>query len=227
VYSPFQKNGYDALKILLVDDHVLFRAGMRHLLRQLHEALELDESSNHAEALSRLALKSYDLVLLDLGLPDLAGLAALDSLRLTAANTPIVVISADEDARLVRAAIEHGAMGFIPKSSTPELLIHALGLVLARGVYLPQALLDNPPAGKNPNRPQDGAQPPPLAGLTSRQMEVLRGIILGKSNKIIAQELNLSDATVKAHLTLTFRALGVSSRTEAIYVAAKLGLRLA
>jgi len=215
------------VNILLVDDHVLFRAGMRHLLRQLNDTLALDEASNHAEALSRLAVKNYDLVLLDLGLPDIGGLAALDSLRLAATNSPVVVISADEDAPLVHAAIEHGAMGFIPKSSTPELLIHALGLVLARGIYLPQALLDKPPAGKTSIQPHDGTPPSPLAGLTSRQMEVLRGIISGKSNKAIAQELNLSDATVKAHLTLTFRSLGVSSRTEAIYAAAKLGLRLA
>ncbi|MCX7153415.1 MAG: response regulator transcription factor [Proteobacteria bacterium] len=202
------------MNILLVDDHVLFRAGMRHLLRQLNDTLELDEASNHAEALSRLAVKNYDLVLLDLGLPDIGGLAALDSLRLAATNSPIVVISADEDAPLVHAAIEHGAMGFIPKSSTPELLIHALGLVLARGIYLPQALLDKPPAGKTSTQPHDETPPSPR-------------IISGKSNKAIAQELNLSDATVKAHLTLTFRSLGVSSRTEAIYAAAKLGLRLA
>jgi DNA-binding NarL/FixJ family response regulator len=214
------------LKILLIDDHVLFRAGMRHLLRQLNDALDLDEASNHAEALARLTSKAYDLVMLDMSLPDLSGLAALDSLRTVVPDTPLVVISANEDANFVRKTIEHGAMGFIPKSSTPELLIHALDLVLARGVYLPQALLDKPAPHPDPNQPAAEANAAELAGLSKRQMEVLRGVISGKSNKAIAQDLSLSDATVKAHLTLTFRALGVSSRTEAIYAAAKLGLRL-
>jgi DNA-binding NarL/FixJ family response regulator len=214
------------LKILLIDDHVLFRAGMRHLLRQLNDALDLDEASNHAEALARLTSKTYDLVMLDMSLPDLSGLAALDSLRTVVPDTPLVVISANEDANFVRKTIEHGAMGFIPKSSTPELLIHALDLVLARGVYLPQALLDKPAPHPDPNQPAAEANAAELAGLSKRQMEVLRGVISGKSNKAIAQDLSLSDATVKAHLTLTFRALGVTSRTEAIYAAAKLGLRL-
>jgi DNA-binding NarL/FixJ family response regulator len=214
------------LKILLIDDHVLFRAGMRHLLRQLNDALDLDEASNHAEALARLTSKAYDLVMLDMSLPDLSGLAALDSLRTVVPDTPLVVISANEDANFVRKTIEHGAMGFIPKSSTPELLIHALDLVLARGVYLPQALLDKPAPHPDPNQPAAEANAAELAGLSKRQMEVLRGVISGKSNKAIAQDLSLSDATVKAHLTLTFRALGVTSRTEAIYAAAKLGLRL-
>lgn len=214
------------MNILLVDDHVLFRAGMRYLLRQLNNALELDEASNHAEACTRLAGKTYDLVLLDTGLPDVCGLAALDSLRAIAPATPFVVISANEDAQFVHDTVERGAMGFIPKSSTPELLIHALDLVLAQGVYLPQAVLEGPPSGGESRRQaSDVSRAPPL-GLTKRQMEVLRGVISGKSNKAIAQDLNLSDATVKAHLTLTFRTMGVSSRTEAIYAAAKLGLRL-
>ncbi len=214
------------MNILLVDDHVLFRAGMRYLLRRLNNALELEEASNHAEACARLALKTPDIVLLDTGLPDISGLAALDSLRVLAPATPFVVISANEDVNFVHHTIEHGAMGFIPKSSTPELLIHALDLALAKGVYLPQAVLDGPLARGHSMQPFAKEPQTPLTGLTKRQMEVLRGVISGKSNKAIAQDLKLSDATVKAHLTLTFRAMGVNSRTEAIYAAAKLGLRL-
>ena len=217
------------MKILLVDDHVLFRAGMRYLLRRLDTDLKLVEADNCAEGLQQLAAQSFDLVLLDLTLPDNRGLDALDALRSAVPGTPFVMISGEEDPRVIRAAIEHGAMGFIPKSSTPEVLIQALGLVLAKGVYLPRTVLDLAHAAPATAAGAlgDGAEQAALPGLTQRQMDVLLGIITGKTNKAIAQELNLSDATVKAHLTLTFRALGVNSRTEAIYAAAKLGLRLA
>jgi len=199
---------------------------MRYLLRRLDTELKLDEAGNCAEAAQHLAEQRYDLVLLDLRMPDIGGLDALDVLRDAAPGTPFVIISGEEDPGVVRAAIEHGAMGYIPKSSTPELLIQAIALVLAKGVYLPRNVLDMAQAALAPDLAQTGPDPVMLPGLTQRQMEVLRGVITGKTNKSIAQELNLSDATVKAHLTLTFRALGVSSRTEAIYAAAKLGLRL-
>jgi DNA-binding NarL/FixJ family response regulator len=195
---------------------------MRYLLRRLDSELKLDEAGNCAEALQRLAGASYDLVLLDLSMPDTGGMDALDALRAASPGTPLVIISGEEDPHAIRASIEHGAMGFIPKSSTPELLIQAIALVLAKGVYLPPTVL----AAAHPAPPQAGSDPTLLPGLTQRQMDVLRGVITGKTNKTIAQELDLSDSTVKAHLTLIFRALGVSSRTEAIYAAAKLGLRL-
>lgn len=202
---------------------------MRYLLRRLEGDLRLDEADSCAEGLQRLAAQSYDLVLLDLVLPDNRGLGTLDTLRDAAPGTPFVMISGEEDPHIVRAAIEHGAMGFIPKSSTPEVLIQALALVLAKGVYLPRTVLDiaHTAPSAAANSPKARAEQAALPGLTQRQTDVLLGIITGKTNKAIAQELNLSDATVKAHLTLTFRALGVNSRTEAIYAAAKLGLRLA
>lgn len=225
-YRTCQQAWEEALNILLVDDHVLFRAGMRYLLRRLDTSLKLDEANSCADALALLAARSYDLLLLDLGMPMLGGIDALDALRDAAPGTPCVVISGEEDPGVVRAAIEHGAMGFIPKSSTPEVLIHALELVLAHGVYLPRAVLEAAHATGAHGAGRAGAEQTTLPGLTARQMEVLRGVLTGKTNKTIAQELQLSDATVKAHLTLTFRALGVGSRTEAIYAAAKLGLKL-
>jgi DNA-binding NarL/FixJ family response regulator len=132
-----------------------------------------------------------------------------------------VVLSGEDSAGVVRAAIEGGAMGFIPKSSTPEVLIQALRLVLARGVYLPPAVLDaaaEPPAGTGGEAA--------LRGLTPRQIDVLRCVIQGKSNKVIARDLDVSEGTVKAHLSSVLRAFGARSRTEAVYAAAKLGLKL-
>jgi DNA-binding NarL/FixJ family response regulator len=216
------------MKILLVDDHPLLRGGLQFLLRSLDADLETDEASDAAQALEMLTAGSYDLLLLDLKMPGLNGLDALAALRAAAPGTPLVVLSAQDNPGVVRAAIEGGAMGFIPKSSTPEVLIQALRLVLAHGVYLPPAVLEAVhPADQQAPTARTGADSPLLRGLTARQMEVLHCIIKGKSNKVIARELDLSEGTVKVHLSAVFQALGVHSRTEAVYAAAKLGLRLA
>ncbi len=216
-----------AMNILLVDDHPLLRAGMQFLLRSLDAGLEMDEANNCAQALELVAGRSYDLVLLDLNMPGLNGLDALAALRDAAPGMPLVVISGESDPGVIRAAIEGGAMGFIPKSSTPEVLIQALRLILAHGVYLPPLVLQAASAAATPAPAVSQGASTTLPGLTPRQMEVLHCVIRGKPNKVIARELDLSEGTVKVHLSAVFQALGVHSRTEAVYAAAKLGLRLA
>ena len=217
------------MKILLIDDHPLLRGGMRFLLRSLDIDVQMDEASNASQALELVAAGSYDMVLLDLRMPGLNGLEALAALRTAAPSTPLVVLSAEDDPAVVRATIEAGAMGYIPKSSTPEVLIQALRLVLAEGVYLPPAVLHSaePVSPPRPHSPEKAAGPGPLTSLTPRQMEVLRCVIKGAPNKAIARELAVSEGTVKAHLSAVLQALGASNRTEAVYAAAKLGLRLA
>jgi DNA-binding NarL/FixJ family response regulator len=217
-----------AMKILLVDDHALFREGLKFLLRSLDAALEVDEAGNCSKALEYVTGRDYDLVLLDLKMPGIEGLDALDALREAVSLVPVVVLSGEDNPQIVRSAIERGAMGFIPKSSTPEVMIQALRLVLARGVYLPPAVLD---AGNRVSAPesaaaQTGGGATALPGLTARQMDVLRCVIQGKSNKHIARELEVSEGTVKAHLSSVLRTLDARNRTEAVYAAAKLGLRL-
>jgi DNA-binding NarL/FixJ family response regulator len=216
------------MNILLIDDHALFREGLKFLLRSLDAALEVDEAGDCAKALEHAAARSYDLVLLDLKMPGVAGLEALVALREAIPAAPLVVLSGEDNPGVVRAAIERGAMGFIPKSSTPEVLIHALRLVLAHGVYLPPAVLDaaGPPSTATSAASQATAGRTTLPGLTPRQMDVLRCVIQGKPNKIIARELDVSEGTVKAHLSSVLHALGTRNRTEAVYAAAKLGLRL-
>jgi len=213
------------MNILLIDDHALFREGLKFLLRSLDAALEVDEAGDCAKALEHAAARSYDLVLLDLKMPGVAGLDALAALRDAVPDAPLVVLSGEDNPGVVRAAIERGAMGFIPKSSTPEVLIQALRLVLARGVYLPPAVLDAARAPASVALQSAGDMV--LRGLTPRQMDVLRCVIQGKSNKVIARELDVSEGTVKAHLSSVLRALDARNRTEAVYAAAKLGLRLA
>jgi DNA-binding NarL/FixJ family response regulator len=208
------------MNILLIDDHALFREGLKFLLRSLDAALEVDEAGDCAKALEHAARRTYNLVLLDLKMPGVAGLDALAALRDAIPAAPLVVLSGEDNPGVVRAAIERGAMGFIPKSSTPEVLIQALRLVLARGVYLPPAVLDAPA------EPATAESDKALRGLTPRQMDVLHCVIQGKSNKVIARELDVSEGTVKAHLSSVLRALGARSRTEAVYAAAKLGLKL-
>jgi DNA-binding NarL/FixJ family response regulator len=215
------------MHILLVDDHVLFREGLKYLLRSLDAALEMDEAGDCSKALEHTSVRSYDLVLLDLKIPGVAGLDALAALRDAVPAVPVVVLSGEDNPEMVRAAIERGAMGFIPKSSTPEVMIQALRLVLAHGVYLPRAVLDAPaPGPSQAATSQASGGQAKLAGLTPRQMDVLRCVIQGKPNKIIARELDVSEGTVKAHLSSVLHVLGTRNRTEAVYAAAKLGLRL-
>jgi DNA-binding NarL/FixJ family response regulator len=216
------------VKILLVDDHALFREGLKHLLRSLDAELELDEAEDCEGALALSAGNAYDLVLLDLKIPGVHGLDALESLRRVSPAAPVVVVSGEDDPRVIRAAIERGAMGYVPKASTPEIMIQALRLVLAKGVYLPPGVVDLaiPNGAPLPEllRAEQGTLR--LPGLTPRQMDVLRCVIQGKANKVIARELDISEATVKAHLSSVLRVLGVNNRTEAVYAAAKLGLQL-
>ena len=216
------------MDILLVDDHALFREGLKFLLQQLDTKLALDEAGSCLQALERTATRRYDLILLDLNMPGMNRLDALGALRDAVPDAPVVVLSGEGDPAVVRAAIERGAMGFIPKSATPEVLIQALRLVLAHGVYLPMELLNvaSPAAAVSPAAVADPASVRVLPGLTPRQMDVLRCVIQGKPNKVIARDLDVSEATIKVHVSSVLRALGTRNRTEAVYAAAKMGLRL-
>jgi DNA-binding NarL/FixJ family response regulator len=216
---------YGTVKILLVEDHTLFREGLRHLLRAIDATVQMDATANCAEALECLGDRTYDLVLLDLKLPGVQGLDALTTLREVAPFTPIVALSGEEDPDVVYRVVEAGAMGFIPKSSTSDVLIQAMQLVLAKGIYLPPSVLNPIRSERTPLAVPD--RNAALARLSKRQMDVLRCILRGQPNKAIARQLELSEATVKTHLRAVFAALGVHNRTQAVYAAAKLGLRIA
>lgn len=195
------------MKILLADDHVLFREGMRHVLAQLGEDVEIVEAGDCAQTLAAIdAHADFTLVLLDLDMPGEGGFAALDTLSEQHAALPIVVLSGSEERRDMRRALDGGAMGFIPKSATAPVMLSALQLVLAGGVYVPPALL-----GGNTGEVAKSA-----AELTPRQLEVLDKMTEGKPNKIIAAELGLTEATVKAHVTAVLKTLNVTNRTQAV-----------
>ncbi len=213
--------------VLLVDDHVLFRDGVELLVAARLPGVRLYVAGHVAAALDALrAHPECSLVLLDLALPDSAGLAGLARLRDAAPELPVVVISADERPRTILDAIDRGASGFIPKTADADAFAAALRRVLDGGVYLPPQVVA--PSGAGAFDIDDGgtAGDGDALGLSPRQMDVLRLLIEGRSNKLIMRELELSESTVKTHLQAIFRRLGVGSRTQAVVAAARLGLRL-
>lgn len=208
------------MHIILIDDHVIFREGMTFLLSDLNEELIFTEAGTCSQALQEIGKTGADLILLDLSMPGSHGLSALREIRQQFPSIPIAVLSGLDDPYLIREAIDEGASGFVPKSSNSEVLVAALRLILAGGVYLPQAALS---AVAEPTNTRIGA-PIDASLLSQRQTQVLLGAIQGKPNKIIAGELNIAEGTVKTHLSAAFKVLGVHNRTEAVYAAARMGL---
>ena len=218
------------MKILVVDDHPVMRGGIRACLADFDSTTELVEAANLQDALRAAAAPPpIDVVLLDLSMPGFAGIQALVEFRASVDPCPpVVVFSASDDADTVVAALDAGAMGFIPKSSTPAVLQSALRLVLANGIYVPPTVLGLA-ALPRPARPAAPGRPlRRLAelGLTPRQQEVCALMVKGRAVKQIARELNISPATVKAHLQPILRALDVENRTEAIVELHRLGFSL-
>lgn len=207
------------MRTLLVDDHLLFREGLALLIAKHFPILELVEAGTLAQAMAVVSKQPVQLVLLDINLPDSQGMAGLVRLREAAPQAVVVVLSADESPDTVLAAIDHGAAGYIPKTASASALQGALHTVLAGGVSLPTGMLGSPP------RALQGPTASTL-GLSPRQLDVLALLIEGRPNKLICRELDLAESTVKTHLAAIFRKLEVTSRTQAVVVAARLGLRL-
>lgn len=214
------------LHVLLVDDHALFREGVASLLQRLDAKLRLTEAGDAATALDCVrGTDPPDLALVDLILPGLPGIDLISLLRDTAPSMFVVVMSSNDETDTVMQAIDRGAVGFIPKSSTSVVMFDALRLVLARGIYLPPTVADAR-AGDTTARQQRVPTAAEALGLTPRQADVLQQILLGKSIKLICRDLGLSEGTVKTHTSAVLRALNVTTRTQAVVAVGKLGLRI-
>jgi DNA-binding NarL/FixJ family response regulator len=217
------------MKVLLVDDHTLFREGLRLLLERMPGGFEVLEAADCSTAFELIkVMPDLGLVLLDLGLPDMPGLQALDLMRTHYPAIPVVVISAAQDRPTVLEAINHGAMGFIPKSSGSALLVSALQMVLAREVYIPASVITNPLHAVETTAQAALVNKSAALrdlGLSDRQIEVLSLLVQGLPNKLIARKLGLAEPTVKSHVAATFRALGVGNRTQAVLAVGQLGYR--
>jgi DNA-binding NarL/FixJ family response regulator len=221
---------HPAMKFLIVDDHALIREAMRGVLLGLRSDSSVLEAADAQTALQTLQRHAdTDLVLLDLHLPDLDGLQVLSLVAERHPAIAVVMLSGDKDQATMRKALELGAQGFIPKAETREVLTSALALVLAGGVYVPPAALRGAPA---PTAPAPAVASPPIPPdaaslrLTDRQLEVLGLLMQGKNNKLICRALDLAEPTVKNHVSAILKALGVSSRTEAVLAVTRLGLTL-
>ena len=224
------------MKFLLVDDHALIREAVRGVLKELDDGATIFEASRWSEA-ARLLGEHPDLalVLLDLGLPDRDGFAALEEARTHHPKIPIVILSASCARDHVVKALDLGAVGFIPKSGEREVMLSALRLVFSGGVYIPPEILSRsetppglaPPSAAPGRRPEGPAPASPAdLGLTARQVDVLALMMRGKSNKAICRILNLAEPTVKNHVTAILKALKASNRTEAVIMVGALGWEL-
>ena len=201
------------MNLLVIDDHPPVRDGFAHLLRKLDDQLQVDQAGDCAQAMA-MAGRDYKLILLDMKMPGLNGLDALAAIREAFPSSLVVIVSGEEAHPLiVFQVIERGAVGYIPKSSSTDVMIGALKLVLANGQYIPPTLLREIAASD-------------ASGLSEDQMEVVRCVARGKQNKEIARELSLSERTVRARLEAAMRKLNANTRTEMVYAAAKLGLKL-
>ena len=202
------------MKILLVDDHKLVRAGLVLVLKQMQDGIELLEAGTGREAIEVASgAPDIDLILMDLDLPEGSGLEALTAINAKNPAVPVVILSAMEDQAMVTRAMELGARGFIPKSASGDVMLNSLRLVLSGGICLPPGYGDTA-RGDNPELPN----------LTQRQLEVLRYMAQGNSNKEIARELGISENTVRVHISAIISALDATNRTEAAYSAMRLGL---
>lgn len=204
------------------------REGIRVSLRKLESTLEIAEAADLPEAFEAMKANApVDLVLFDLALPGVSNIEALRAFRASADPCPpIVVFSATDDPDTVRTALDAGAMGYIPKTSTPAVLEDALRLVLAKGIYVPPSVLRGQPGGASGPAPPRRLRRLAELGLTPRQQEVCALMVKGRPVKQIARELNISTATVKSHLQPILRAIGAMNRTEAIVALYRLGFSL-
>ncbi|MFO1318486.1 MAG: response regulator transcription factor [Burkholderiales bacterium] len=208
--------------ILIVDDHPLYRDALVRLLPQVFPAAHVHQASDCASALARLRQgPAADLVLLDLDLPGMDGRAGLACLREAFPQTRVVIVSATEQREAVARCLQGGAAGFIPKSAPTEVLAAALTLVRDGGVYLPSLLLEpasGPPGAMLRAETADRVDTSGSGSgerLTPRETEVLTLLCAGHGNKAIGNQLGMSEATVRTHLTSVFRRLGVVNRTQA------------
>jgi DNA-binding NarL/FixJ family response regulator len=194
-------------RVLIADDHPLYCDALQAVVPQACPGADIGVAASQEEVLAAVTgERPFNLVLLDLNLPGAVGLSCLIALRRVAPDTPIVVVSAVGDPKIMQDAIMAGASAFIPKSAPSQVLINALKVILAGGTYMPTGIL-------SALRNADAA--PGRAELTLRQRRVLELLSTGLSNKRIARELAISEITVKAHVSAIFRKLGVTNRMQA------------
>lgn len=207
-------------KILIADDHPLFREAIHNVIHDGFSQVDILETSNLEDTLSFALTPEHedlDLILLDLNMPGMHGLNGLISLRNEAPTIPVVIISAEQDKQIVLQAISCGAVGFITKSSPRRQMIEAIEQILKGNVYLPSDIIrTTSTSGRKTATEGASIAPELLQALTRKQLLVLERMTRGESNKQIAYNLDIAETTVKAHVSAILRKLNVHNRVQAI-----------
>lgn len=214
------------VKLLIVDDHGLVREGLKAIVGQSDlqaQCLEAWDETSIWQQITQHA--DMDLVLLDIQLPGLSGMELLKRIVKERPQLPIIMLSADHDSGTVAQALQLGASGFMPKSSLNQVLISAIRLVVAGGIYIPPEALVKSAPKQAISQAASSAVSLESLGLTNRQVDVLRLLLKGMSNKLISRQIDLAEATVKIHIRGILRALNVTTRTEALVKLTEMGVR--
>ncbi len=219
------------MKILIADDHELFLNGLEFVLSSEFKDSQIIKAKNYNDIFDILSEHSdFDLIITDLAMPGSNWNEALAKIHNQAKDIPVIIISAVFDKEILQQTIEIGVSAYIPKSSSNAVMVSAINLVLAGGVYIPKELLSQPNSNnevlqeiKKLQVLNDGKIKETDKKLTPRQIDVVKAIGRGLSNKLIAYELGLTEGTVKVHVTVILKILGVTNRTAAVIEAVKIG----
>ncbi len=215
------------MRILIADDHTLFRRGLELLLQRIFPAVELLGVPDAHKAMQAIADDgAFDLILLDLAMPGMNGIAGVRRFVEHQPAAPVIILSAHVESEEILQCISLGVRGYVPKSSSEEVLEHALSLVMAGEVFVPSSVVAQLRAGGGRDSPAELANladDNPLRQLTARQRETIALMIEGHSNKEIARKLGLLESTVKAHIKVILKKLSAQNRTQAAVIAADLG----
>lgn len=208
------------MKVLIADDHALFRDNLSLQLEAVNSECIILQASSYNQMLKFIETDNHiSLVVMDIDMPDMNWQEALTEIKEKAPQAKIIVVSAGEDAGTIRRSLELGVSGFISKRSEPEILQKALQLVLEGGTYLPPSVLQ-PAAGVV----MQDSTARTAKTLTNRQNQVLGLVAQGLSNKQIAYQMGVSEATVKLHINALLRSVGATNRTQAVIMAQKMGI---
>jgi len=202
------------MDVLIIDDHPFIHETLRAVVEKAVPGASVAAEKDLAQAIAGVRrMKNLRLVLLDLGLPGFVGIEALRAFRKALPQIRVAVVSAVDDPARMREALDAGAVGYIPKTSLPSVMVAAVRLIAEGGTYVPPEAVSALPGLRA------------AADLTQRQVDVLRLLIRGLHNREIAKRLSISEDTVKQHAHAVFGKLGVSSRTEAVAAASRLGIK--
>jgi len=215
------------MRVLMIDDHIMFLQGMQTLLSVLAPGLVVDVARDREEALLSISSRDYEALLLDWNFAGYKGDELLSAAREAGCTARVIVVSGESDPDRVGEMFACGIAGFIPKTYTGERMLEALGAMIEGRIFIPEDFFAGiERSACTPGHKSQEHLKARLDELTPRQLDVFRAIARGLPNKLVARELNISEATVKTHLTAVFAALGVGNRTQAALFASRVGLNV-